>query len=116
METKDLVGLGALKQIDKARTEKIQPRNVKKSVSSHNETIASGDRVEISGEGRKLQGSSDELKVTKKLLGNLPNVRAHVVYEALAKLKAGLYSNEEIVSAAAEKLLESGELDDIITS
>ena len=115
MENKDVVALGVPKQNDRSRTEKTQPRNANKNVSSNIEKTGSRDRVEISAEARKLQSSSDESKIAKKLLANLPNVRADVVYEALTKLKSGFYS-DKIVSATADKLLENGELDDIMTS
>ena len=116
IEIKDVVALGAPKQNDRSRAENTQPRNANKNVSSSIDKTRSRDRVEISTEARRLQGSSDESKIAKKLLASLPNVRANVVYEALAKLKAGLYSSDKIVSEAADKLLESGDLDDLITS
>ena len=50
----------------------------------------------------------------KELLNRLPSARAHIVYEALAKVKAGFYSSDEIVAQAAQKLIDGGELDDLI--
>lgn len=112
MEIKDLITLLPNK-IDRSPTEKIQPRDDKKHTSSHIENTRPHDVVEISKEARRLQSSEDEIKRAKELLANLPNVRAHVVYEALAKLKAGLYSSDKIISEAVAKLHETGELDDI---
>ena len=72
------------------------------------------DQVEISREAKQLQRTSDEVGLSKELLSKLPSTRAHVVYEAIAKIKAGLYSSEEIAEEAATKLIQSGELGELI--
>ena len=76
--------------------------------------FAADDLVEISAEAQKLQRSQDEMGVYKELLAKLPSTRAHVIYEALAKVKAGLYAQDKIVEEAAKKLLESDEFKDLI--
>ena len=113
MQIKNLIASDLPKKIDRSATERIQPRDIKRDTPAHVENRPAHDHVEISEEARALQRSEDELKVSKELLDNLPNARAHVIFEALAKLKAGHYASEKIISEAAAKLIESGELNDI---
>ncbi|MFB3100803.1 MAG: hypothetical protein ACE1ZM_05100 [Gammaproteobacteria bacterium] len=104
MQIKNLIASDLPKKIDGSATERIQPRDIKKDTSAHVENRPAHDHVEISEAARALKRSEDELKVSKELLDNLPSARAHVIYEALAKLKAGHYSSEKIISEAAAKL------------
>ena len=83
------------------------------TIMNENETNQQQPRVSRHDAHATKTRSEDELKVSKELLANLPSARAHVIYEALAKLKAGHYSSEKIISEAAAKLIESGELNDI---
>ena len=100
MEIKHLTSLGFPKKSDKSHPEKIQLKNETKKDSVHQ-----GDQAEISKEATELQNSADEVKLAKELLKNLPKVRAYVIYEALAKLRAGIYSSDKIISDATSKLL-----------
>ena len=116
MNIKNLHGMGPPKKIEKQSVQEIRPN---KSLQKENATEAVGtaprtDQVEISDLARELQRSQDEQGKAKELLSRLPSTRAHVVYEALAKVKAGFYSSDEIVEQAAQKLIEGGELDDLI--
>ena len=113
MQIKNLIASDLPKKIDRGATERIQPRYIERDTSGHVANKPAQDRVEISEEARALQRSEDELKGSKELLDKLPSTRAHVIYGALAKLKAGHYSSEKIVSEAAAKLIEGGELNDI---
>lgn len=92
---------------------KLKSKNSDASTNQASAMVKS-DQVEISPEAIERQKSKDELGVSRELLSQLPSSRAHVIYEALAKIKAGLYSSDEIVKEAASRLVSSGELDDII--
>ena len=84
-----------------------KPRTVanEREASVQAKKINHEDLIEISKETKELQDSGDEIKIAQALLANLPSVRAHVVYDALAKLKVGTYSSDTILSEAASKLL-----------
>ncbi|MFQ5649939.1 MAG: hypothetical protein ACE5IY_08345 [bacterium] len=112
MKIQDLYGIGPPKKPDKPVND-VRDRKVQKEESKRATSVKS-DQVQISQEAHELQKSRDEFTVSKELLAKLPSSRAHVIYEALAKIKAGLYSSEKIVEEAAQKLLNSGELDDIV--
>ncbi|MFQ5751219.1 MAG: hypothetical protein ACE5HI_04415 [bacterium] len=114
MNIKHLTGLGPPKKIEKQSAEEVRSKKVQKEKATNSSHVNNSDLVQISDTGKELQQSNDEMVVAKELLSRLPTVRAHIIYEALAKIKAGLYSSEEIVEQAAEKLLESGEFDDLI--
>ncbi|MCG8605229.1 hypothetical protein MJD09_09550 [bacterium] len=113
MDIKSLSSSDTPKKIDRSANERNQSRNIKKNSSAPVEHRLSSDHMQISQEARALQRREDELKVSKEL-NHLPSTRANVIYEALAKLKAGHYSSEKIVSEASAKLIASGELDDIL--
>ena len=114
MDIKSLNGLGSPKKVEKQSTQEIRSKKVEQNKSEAASRIDKGDEVQISKEARELQSTKDEIVIAKELLSRLPSARAHIIYEALAKIKAGSYSSEEIVDRAAEKLIESGELDDLI--
>jgi hypothetical protein len=63
-----------------------KPRTVanEREASVQAKKIIHEDLIEISKETKELQDSGDEIKIAQALLANLPSVRAHVVYEALA--------------------------------
>lgn len=105
-------GIDVLQKVSKQSTEGVLSKKIKKA-SIETSKINNGDRVRISEEARELEKSNDQVRVAKKLLATLPTARAHVIYEALAKVKAGFYASDEIVEQAAEKLIKSGELDDL---
>jgi len=105
MEIKDLNSFRFPKKLDKSHPEKIQLKDENKKHPAHIKNINLGDQVEISQEARGFQNSVDEIKLAKELLKNLPTVRAYIIYEALAKLKAGIYSSDKIISEATSKLL-----------
>jgi hypothetical protein len=86
-------------------TKKPRPVANEREASVQVKKIIQEDLVEISKETKELQDSDDIIKIAKALLTNLPSVRAHVVYDALAKLKVGTYSSDNILSEAASKLL-----------
>lgn len=104
-------GIDVLQKVSKQSTEGVPSKKIKASIETSK--INNGDRVRISEEARELEKSNDEISVVKKLLATLPTARAHVIYEAIAKVKAGSYASDEIVVQAAEKLIKSGELDDL---
>ncbi len=116
MNIKNLYGMGPPKKIEKQSVHEVrQNKSLQKEHSTVAATTASKtDQVEISELARELQHTQDEHGKAKELLNRLPSARAHVVYEALAKVKAGFYSSDEIVAQAAQKLLDGGELDDLI--
>ncbi len=114
MEIKDLNSLGLPKKIEKNPSDQIQPKKTEKKNSEQVTTVRQGDQVEISEKAKELQKAEDEVKMARELLAKLPSVRAHVIYEALAKLKAGLYSSDQIIAEVAAKLIKNGELDDLL--
>jgi hypothetical protein len=116
MEIKNISAADLGKKRDRSANERSQYRDIKKNGSAHAEDRLGRDRVEISEAARAFHRDEDEIKVSKELLNNLPSTRAHVIYEALAKLKAGHYSSEKIIAEASAKLIESGELDDILSA
>ena len=115
MKIQDFYGINPPQKPDKP----VQPVRNRKVESKDPEKVSAGnaaksDQVQISPEAQELQKSNDEFGVSKELLAKLPSSRAHVVYEALAKIKAGFYSSDEVAEQAAEKLLGSGELKDLV--
>ncbi len=116
MKIQDLYGgVNPLKRTEKQSLEDSGNRKIqKKKEPEQAASLRKSDQVEISKEAQELQKSQDEVGVSKELLAKLPSTRAHVIYEALAKIKAGLYSSDEIVEEAAAKLLSSGELNDLL--
>lgn len=115
MKIRDLYGgMGPPKKLEKSASQEIREKKSEKNQSAEVSPLKNGDQVEISQEAKELQKSgSDEQFLSKELLDKLPSARAHVVYEAMAKIKAGYYSSDEIVENAARKLLDSGELDNL---
>lgn len=118
MDIKDLNSLGGpLKKIERPPAEEVRKKKPEKQKdSSQTQSIKQSDEIQISKEARELQEIDDEVAVSRHLLSKLPNVRAHIIYEALAKIKAGMYSTDEVIERASAKLLESGELDDLFNS
>lgn len=122
MEIKNLDGLDLPKKIEKSAPEKANPKKASQKVkdasspekSSAPNITEESVKIEISEEAKKLQSNDNEIEVARELLAKLPTVRAHVIYEALAKLKAGVYSSEQIIAEAAARLQDSGELNDLI--
>lgn len=121
MNIHDLKPVDPPKTVAKPSSEEIRQKKIQgkeserlNSVDSSAEGLAANDLVEISEQAQQFQQSQDELGVYKELLAKLPTTRAHVIYEALAKIKAGLYSQDEIVEEAAKKLLESNEFKDLL--
>ncbi|MCG8608644.1 hypothetical protein MJD09_27115 [bacterium] len=116
MNIKNIYGMGPPKKIERQSVE--APHGNKKiekeQAADASVTAVNSDQVHISDEAKELHKNSDKQSVAKELLTRLPSTRAHVVYEALAKIKAGFYSSEEIVEKAAQRLIEGGELDDLI--
>lgn len=120
MKIQDLYGVNPPRKPEKqssveAARERKTEKKESKSVTSSSSVVRS-DQVEISQEAQELHKSDDEQGVARDLLSKLPQARNEVIYEALAKIKAGLYASEEIVGEAASKLLLSGELSDIVKS
>lgn len=116
MDIKDLNNLGLPRKIERKQTEDLQPRKAKQKAEPEKaKSIEKSDSVEISEEAKKLQESDNDLKGARELLAKLPNERAQVIYNALAKLKAGLYSREQIIEEAASRLVDSGALDDLLS-
>lgn len=114
MEIKDLNGLGLPKRIERNPSDKVQPKKAERKESDTLSSSKEGDQVEISDKAREVQKSDNELQMAKELLSELPSERAHVVYEALAKLKAGVYSDDQIIAEATSRLLDSDELRDLL--
>ena len=116
MKIGNVYGVDPPKKLEKRSVEEIRHKKADKSDASPAALKSAGgsDQVEISHEAKELQRTSDEVGFSKELLAKLPSSRAHVVYEAIAKIKAGLYSSEEIAEEAATKLIQSGELDDLL--
>jgi len=110
----NLYGADPPKKVQKQSVEETRQKKIQKKESSEASKVNS-DQVHISEEAKKLQRSNDEIGKSKELLAKLPSSRAHIIYEALAKMKAGLYASDEIVQEAASKLLDSGELDNLDT-
>lgn len=112
MKIQDLYGVNPPRKPDKP-VDNTRDRKVDKEEPQKGSAIKS-DQVQISQEAQKLQNSNDEFSVSRELLNKLPAARAQLIYEALAKIKAGRYASDEIVEEAAQKLLDSGELNDIL--
>jgi len=110
----NLYGADPPKKVQKQSVEETRQKKIQKKESSEASKV-NRDQVHISEEAKKLQRSNDEIGKSKELLAKLPSSRAHIIYEALAKMKAGLYASDEIVQEAASKLLDSGELDNLDT-
>jgi len=116
MDIKDLSSLGLPRKIERKQAEDLQPRKTKqKAEPEKTKSIEKSDSVEISEEAKKLQKSDKDLQGAKELLAKLPNERAQIIYNALAKLKAGLYSEEHIIEEAASRLVDSGALHDLLS-
>ncbi len=109
MKINNLYGADPPKKVQKQSVEETRQKKIQKKESSEASKV-NRDQVHISEEAKKLQRSNDEIGKSKELLAKLPSSRAHIIYEALAKMKAGLYASDEIVQEAASKLLDSGEL------
>jgi hypothetical protein len=118
MKISNIQGVDPPKKLEKRAVDEVRQKSKKVDSSSKDVSQSSkvnrSDQVEISPEAKELQKTRDDIVLSRELLAKLPSSRAHVVYEAIAKIKAGLYSSEEIVEEAATKLMQSGELDDII--
>ncbi len=112
MKVSNLNGAAPPNKLQKQSAEEVRQKKIQKRESSESSKVNS-DQVHISEEAKELQRSSDEIGKSKELLAKLPSSRAHVIYEALAKMKAGLYASDEIVQEAASKLIDSGELDNL---
>ncbi len=112
MKISNLSGAAPPKKLQKQSVEEPRQKKIQKKESSEASKVNS-DQVYISEEAKDLQKSSDEIGRSKELLSKLPSSRAHVIYEALAKIKAGRYGSDEIVQEAATKLIESGDLDNL---
>jgi len=112
MKISNLYGADPPKKVQKQSVEEARQKKIQKKESSESSKVNS-DRVHISEEAKELQRSNDEIGKSKELLAKLPSSRAHVIYEALAKIKAGLYASDKIVQEAASKLVDSGELDNL---
>jgi len=108
----NLYGADPPKKVQKQSVEETRQKKIQKKESSEASKV-NRDQVHISEEAKKLQRSNDEIGKSKELLAKLPSSRAHIIYEALAKMKAGLYASDEIVQEAASKLADSGELDNL---
>ena len=113
MKINNLYGAGPPKKLEKQSVEEVRQKKIQKKETSETSKSAKSDLVQISAEAKELQKADDELVLSKELLGKLPSARAHVIYEALAKIKAGFYASDEIVEEAAAKLISGGDLDDI---
>ena len=110
MKINNLYGADPPKKVQKQSVEETRQKKIQKKESSEASKV-NRDQVHISEEAKKLQRSNDEIGKSKELLAKLPSSRAHVIYEALAKMKAGVYASDEIVQEAATKLIKGGELD-----
>ena len=112
MKISNLPGAAPPKKLQKQSVEEPRQKKIQKKESSE-ASKSNSDQVYISEEAKDLQKSNDEIGRSKELLSKLPSSRAHVIYEALAKIKAGRYASDEIVQEAASKLIESGDLDNL---
>ena len=112
MKINNLYGADPPKKMQKQSVEEPRQKKIQKKESSEASKVIR-DQVHISEEAKELQRSIDEIGKSKELLAKLPSSRAHIIYEALAKMKAGLYASDEIVQEAANKLISSGELDNL---
>ena len=112
MKINNLYGADPPKKLQKQSVEETRQKKIQKKESSEASKVIR-DQVHISEEAKELQRSTDEIGKSKELLAKLPSSRAHIIYEALAKMKAGLYASDEIVQEAASKLINSGELDNL---
>ncbi len=112
MKINNLYGADPPKKLQKQSVEEARQKKIQKKESSEASKVDK-DQVFISEEAKELQRSNDEIGKSKELLAKLPSSRAHIIYEALAKMKAGLYASDEIVQEAANKLMNSGEIDNL---
>jgi len=112
MKINNLYGAAPPKKLQKQSVEEARQKKIQKKESSEASKVDK-DQVFISEEAKELQKSDDEIGKSKELLAKLPSSRAHVIYEALAKMRAGLYESDEILQEAATKLIKSGELDNL---
>ncbi|MCH7680016.1 hypothetical protein IID10_11750 [candidate division KSB1 bacterium] len=112
MKINNLYGAAPPKKLQKQSVEEARQKKIQKKESSEASKVDK-DQVFISEEAKELQKSDDKIGKSKELLAKLPSSRAHVIYEALAKMRAGLYESDEILQEAATKLIKSGELDNL---
>lgn len=112
MKINNLYGAAPPKKLQKQSVEEARQKKIQKKESSEASKVDK-DQVFISEEAKELQKSDDEIGKSRELLAKLPSSRAHVIYEALAKMRAGLYESDEILQEAATKLIKSGELDNL---
>ncbi len=112
MKVSNLNGAAPPNKLQKQSAEEVRQKKIQKRESSESSKVNS-DQVHISEEAKELQRSIDEVGKSKELLAKLPSSRAHIIYEALAKMKAGLYASDEIVQEAANKSMNSGEIDNL---
>lgn len=112
MKINNLYGAAPPKKLQKQSVEEARQKKIQTKESSEASKVDK-DQVFISEEAKELQKSDDEIGKSKELLAKLPSSRAHVIYEALAKMRAGLYESDEILQEAATKLIKSGELDNL---
>jgi len=122
MKINNLYGVDPPKKLVKNTVEEIRHKKKIENIDSESKDlsqvakgdVAKNDQVEISQEAQELQNTQDEVVVSKELLSKLPSTRAYIIYEALAKIRAGMYASDKIAEEAASKLVDSGELDDLI--
>jgi len=120
MKIMNLYGVDPPKKLVNNKVEEVRQKKIEKKdsntkdISAVSNDVANNDQVEISKEAKELQSKHDEVAVSKQLLSKLPSTRAHIIYEALAKIRAGMFSSDKIAEEAATKLLDSGELNNII--
>jgi hypothetical protein len=115
MDIKSRSGSVSAIEIEKGVTERVGSNDSQKN-GSRQKKQSVRDRIEIFGKAGAVQRPDDEIRVMSGLLNELPSTRTHFIYEALAKLKAGHYASEKIVDEAADKLMRSGELNDLIAA
>ena len=90
------VGQSVQTQQTQRKGRKTEPASVKQG----------GDKVEISSEARKLQGTNNLHSVASKSLKNTSDVREDKIAEVRQRIVDGFYDQNNISSSIADKLLK----------
>ncbi len=76
-------------------------------VSSDAQTLAGGDKVEISSEARELHKALSSLKDEVK---QMPDTRKDKIELAKARIDAGFYEKDAVIKEVARSIKDSGQL------
>jgi flagellar biosynthesis anti-sigma factor FlgM len=86
----------------------VKPEDAKKTssgVSSDVQTLAGGDKVEISSEARELHKTLSGLKAKMK---QMPDTRMEKIELVKARIDAGFYEKDAVIKEVARSIKDSG--------